>query len=133
MISHVYINLIVLAVQYIFFFFIIIIFNLNCVVYNFNHSSTYIYWWWIEHDRKLCVKLKLYVQSSVKSIGKCKKKIPLNNQPKPYFFKKLLWSHFWIDFNKFYTKTFRIVNILIVDLLIGDRLVWVVGSNEGHN
>jgi hypothetical protein len=24
----------------------------------------------------------------------------LYNQPKPYFFKKLLWSHFWIDFNK---------------------------------
>ena len=38
----------------------------------------------------------------------------LYNQPKPYFFKKLLWSNFWIDFNKFYTKTFRIVNILIV-------------------
>ena len=28
----------------------------------------------------------------------------LYNQPKPYFFKKLLWSHFWIDFNKFYTR-----------------------------
>jgi hypothetical protein len=26
----------------------------------------------------------------------------------------LLWSHFWIDINKFYTKTFRIVYILIV-------------------
>ena len=23
----------------------------------------------------------------------------LYNQPKPYFFKKLLWCHFWIDFN----------------------------------
>ena len=33
----------------------------------------------------------------------------LYNQPKPYF---------WIDFNKFYTKTFRIVYILIVYLLI---------------
>jgi hypothetical protein len=42
----------------------------------------------------------------------------LYNQPQPYFFKKLLWSHFWIDFNKFYTKTFRIVYILIVYLLI---------------
>ena len=42
----------------------------------------------------------------------------LYNQPKPYFFKKLLWSHFWIDFNKFYIKTFRIVYILIVYLLI---------------
>jgi hypothetical protein len=50
------------------------------------------------------------VQSSVKSIGKCKKK-SLYNQPKPYFFKKILWSNFWIDFNKYYTKTFRIVNI----------------------
>ena len=45
-------------------------------------------------------------------------KISLYNQPKPYFFQKLLWSHFWIDFNKFYTKTFSIVYILIVYLLI---------------
>jgi hypothetical protein len=51
-------------------------------------------------------------------------KISLYNQPKPYFFKKLLWSHFWIDFNKFYTKTFRIVYILIVYLLI--MFIWVV-------
>ena len=29
------------------------------------------------------------------------------------FFKKLLWSHFWIDFYKCYTKTFGIVYILI--------------------
>jgi hypothetical protein len=42
----------------------------------------------------------------------------LYNQPKPYFFQKILWSHFWIDFNKFNTKTFRIVYILIVYLLI---------------
>ena len=47
------------------------------------------------------------------------KKNPYNgyivyNQPKPYFFKKLLQSHFWIDFNKFYTKTFRIIYILTV-------------------
>ena len=48
----------------------------------------------------------------------------LYNQPKPYFFKKLLWSHFWIDFNKFHTKTFRIVYILIVDLLV--MFIWVV-------
>ena len=48
----------------------------------------------------------------------------LYNQPNTYFFKKNLWSHFWIDFNKFYTKTFRIVYILIVDLLI--MFIWVV-------
>ena len=30
------------------------------------------------------------------------------------FSKKLLWSHFLIDFSKVYTKTFRIVYILIV-------------------
>jgi hypothetical protein len=48
----------------------------------------------------------------------------LCNQPKPYFFKKLLWSNFWVDFNKFYTKTFRIVYILIVYLLI--MFIWVV-------
>jgi hypothetical protein len=52
------------------------------------------------------------------------KKKSLYNQPKPYFFKKLLWSHFWIDFNKFYTKTFRIVYILTVYLLI--MFIWVV-------
>ena len=51
----------------------------------------------------------------------------LYNQPKPYFFKKVLCSHFWIDFNKFYTKTFRIVYILIVYLLImfmSPYLIW---------
>jgi hypothetical protein len=39
-----------------------------------------------------------------KSIATGEKK-SLCNQPKPYFFKKILWSHFCIDFNKFYTKT----------------------------
>ena len=34
------------------------------------------------------------------------------------FFKIILGSHFWIDFNKFHTKTFRIVYILTVYLLI---------------
>jgi hypothetical protein len=48
----------------------------------------------------------------------------LYNQPKPYFFQKLLWSHFWINFNQFYTKAFRIVYILIVYLLI--MFIWVV-------
>jgi hypothetical protein len=51
-------------------------------------------------------------------------KNPYINQPKPYFFNKLLWSHFWIDFNKFYTKTFGIVNMLSVYLLI--MLLWVI-------
>ena len=53
----------------------------------------------------------------------CKKK-SLYNQAKPYFFKTLLWSHFWIDFSKFYTKTFRIIYILTVYLLI--MFKWVV-------
>ena len=48
----------------------------------------------------------------------------LYNQPKPYFFKKLLWSHFWININIFYTKTFGIVYILLVYLLI--MFIWVV-------
>jgi hypothetical protein len=52
------------------------------------------------------------------------KKKSLYNQPKPYFFKKILWSHFWIDLNKFYTKIFGIVYILIVYLLI--MLLWVI-------
>jgi hypothetical protein len=38
------------------------------------------------------------------------------NQPKPDFFQKLLWSHFWIDFNKFYTKIFGIVYMLFAYL-----------------
>jgi hypothetical protein len=40
------------------------------------------------------------------------------------FFKKLLWSHFWKDFYKCYTKTFGIVYILIGYLLI--MLLWVI-------
>jgi hypothetical protein len=70
-------------------------------------------------------------QSPVKSIRKCKKK-SLYNQPKPYFIIKqnhiflffLLWSHFWINFNIFYTKTFGIVYILFFYLLI--MFIWVV-------
>jgi hypothetical protein len=61
-------------------------------------------------------------KTSVKSIRECKKS--LYNQPKPYFFKKLLWSHFWIDFNKCNTKTFGIVHMLIFYLLI--MLLWVI-------
>jgi hypothetical protein len=69
-------------------------------------------------ESQYCFLHDIYKQQSpVKSIRKCKKK-SLYNQPKPYFFKKLLRSHFWIDFNKYYTKTFGIVNILIVYLLI---------------
>jgi hypothetical protein len=59
---------------------------------------------------------KMHMHSKMMTVS-CKKK-SLYNQPKPYFFKKLLWNHFWIDFNKCYTKTFGIVNILIVYLLI---------------
>ena len=68
----------------------------------------------------LCIRLNQLqtfsdTQTSVKSIGKCKKKKSLYNQPKTiFFFKKLLWSHFWIDFNIFYTKTFGIVYSLFV-------------------
>jgi hypothetical protein len=40
------------------------------------------------------------------------------------FFKKLLWSHFWIDIYKCYTNTFGIVYILIGYLLI--MLLWVI-------
>jgi hypothetical protein len=51
------------------------------------------------------VKIYHIQQSSVKNIRKCKKKF-LYNQPKPYLIFFLLWSHFWINFNIFYTKTF---------------------------
>jgi hypothetical protein len=51
-----------------------------------------------------------------------------NGKKKPtktiFFFKKLLWSHFWINFNIFYTKTFGIVYILFLYLLI--MFIWVV-------
>ena len=61
-------------------------------------------------------RLQLHVHWYTKVFGNVKKS--LYNQPKPYFFKRLLWSHFWIDFNKCYTKTFGIVYILFVYLLI---------------
>jgi hypothetical protein len=66
-------------------------------------------------------RLQLHVHWYTKVFGNVKKS--LYNQPKPYFFKRLLWSYFWIDFNKCYTKTFGIVYILIVYLLI--MLLWV--------
>jgi hypothetical protein len=71
------------------------------------------------------IDIKFSVQYVAKSIAICKAK-SLYNQPKPYicFSYFLLWSHFWIDFNKFYTKAFRIVYILIVYLLI--MFIWVV-------
>jgi hypothetical protein len=63
--------------------------------------------------------MKLHIQSSVKSFGKRKKN--------PYFIKKLLWSHFWIDFNKFYTKTFGIIYIclFICSLFLYERFLFV--------
>jgi hypothetical protein len=63
------------------------------------------------------------VQSSVKSIGKCQKN-PYIIKPKPFLFKTLLWSHFWIQLNKLHTKTFGIVYILFVYLLI--MFIWAV-------
>jgi hypothetical protein len=49
------------------------------------------------------------LQYVAKSIATCKKNSYIINQN--HFFFKLLWSHFCIDFNKFYTKTFRMVYI----------------------
>ena len=57
-----------------------------------------------------------------KVFGNVKKS--LYNQPKPYFFKTILWSHFWINVSIFYTKTFGIVHILCVYLFI--MFIWVV-------
>ena len=54
--------------------------------------------------------------------GKCSLTHSLTHSLTPK--KKILWSHFWIDFNRFYTKTFRIVHILIAYLLI--MLLWVI-------
>ena len=56
-------------------------------------------------------------------LGNVKKNPYIINQ-NHIFFKKLLWSHFWIDFYKCYTKTFGIVYILIGYLLI--MLLWVI-------
>jgi hypothetical protein len=66
------------------------------------------------------LEMKLHIQSSFKSIGKRKKNT--------YFIKKSLWSHFWIDFNKFYTKTFGIIYILFVYLLIMFIWAFVMGK-----
>ena len=41
-----------------------------------------------------------------------------------FFPKTLLWSHFWIELNKLHTKTFGIVYILFVYLLI--MFIWAV-------
>ena len=56
-------------------------------------------------------------------LGNVKKNPYIINQ-NHIFFNKLLWSHFWIDFYKCYTKTFGIVYILIGYLLI--MLLWVI-------
>ena len=56
-------------------------------------------------------------------LGNVKKNTYIINQ-NHIFFKILLWSHFWIDFYKCYTKTFGIVYILIGYLLI--MLLWVI-------
>jgi hypothetical protein len=59
----------------------------------------------LENNEKSCEYSA--IQYVAKSIAICKKNPYIINQ-----------NHFWIDFNKFYTKTFRIVYILIVYLLI---------------
>ena len=59
--------------------------------------------------------------SSVKSFRKSKKS--LYNQRKPYFFKKLLGSHLWIDFSKCYTKTFGIINIFFLNEKLFDEIL----------
>ena len=53
------------------------------------------------------------------------------NQPKPYFFKKLSWSHFWIDFNQFYTKhsELSIFWLFICSLCLFEWFLFVHDSN----
>jgi hypothetical protein len=73
----------------------------------------------VEHIRDhfyFCIRCLCIYRVWPKVLAHVKKN--LYNQPKPYFFKKLLWSNFWIDFNKFDTTTFGIVYILFVYLLI---------------
>jgi hypothetical protein len=77
----------------------------------------YVWWFFIK------TKDFIEVQSFVKSIGKCQKNPYIINQ-NHIFFKNLLWSHFWIELNKLYTKTFGIVYILFVYLLI--MFIWAV-------
>jgi hypothetical protein len=68
----------------------------------------------LENNEKSCEHSAIqYVAKSI-ATWHVKKNSPYN-QPKQYFFKKLLWSHFWKDFNQFYTKTFRIVRKLPYD------------------
>jgi hypothetical protein len=56
------------------------------------------------------------------------------NQPKPYFFQKIIVKSFLrIDFNKFYTKTFGIVYILFVYLLIMFIWVFFICTQFKHN
>ena len=68
------------------------------------------------------------VQYAAKSIvAEHVKKIPIINQNHIFF---LLWSHFWIDFNKFYSKTFGIIYILLVYLLI---MAFFSATIDGRN
>ena len=69
----------------------------------------------MNHEQNSCnFFLGMKIKFNMSKVLGYVKKNPYNNQLKPYFFKKLLLSHFWIDFNQFYTKTFGIVNIFIV-------------------
>ena len=69
----------------------------------------------MNHEQNSCnFFLGMKIKFNMSKVLGYVKKNPYNNQLKPYFFKKLLWSHFGIDFNKFYTKTFGIVDIFIV-------------------
>ena len=94
---------------------------------TFSFNTRYVHSFYYKHQKYIsvcacvCVCVLRFNDKYISSsrvqyvsnyIGECK--TFLYNQPKPYFFKIFLWSHFAIDFNKFYTTTFRIVHILIV-------------------
>jgi hypothetical protein len=99
---------------------IITIINSSMCYYQFNtHLLMGYICWQIARTRNH--KDTVWHLSTV--LGNVKKNPYIINQ-NHIFLKKLLWSHFWIDFYKCYTKTFGIVFILIGYLLI--MLLWVI-------
>jgi hypothetical protein len=57
----------------------------------------------MHRKRNISAECEWHKQYVAKSIATCKKN-SLYNQPKPYFFQRILWSKFWIDFNKLTPK-----------------------------
>jgi hypothetical protein len=70
----------------------------------------YIYFW-----RKYCATFSSFLHRY--TVWKCKKN-PYTINQNHIFFKKLLWSHFWIDLNKFRNCTPKLSELFIFWLFV---------------